>query len=542
MDLLMSLDAIIISNFGTESLSGSNPQRLNLNGRVADIQTILNYIQNDGKIVDPIVGSDRENWAATPTLNGLILTSFLNKKGYSVELINDFYREKDKFVNAVQRNPKLIAVSTSFIYSKDHLSRVVSDIRQYAPDSFIVAGGPFIYQSYLVHQRSQEPLYSSKEIQKLYLFSEDSSRPSIDLYVVSHRGENILSELLEIIHNEQSLKSIPNTAWYENNSIHFTNRIDEKVPSADCGLNIDELDDSLFLSKVMPLQASNGCPYHCAFCNFNSDRRHMFSKSIDEIIVELKAVARRGIRYVWFVDDNFMFGSGDLNKILDRLAKENPGVKWMNFIRADALRNIDYQLLRRAGCVEVRLGLESADSGVLNNMQKRANPDTYRIVIENLLKVGINCSCYFIFGFPGETLETAQRTRNFIKSIEYPELPGVMQWSLYPFMLAPLSPIFEEDKRKYYHLTGTITQWSHATMNSEQAQQEVVKTILSCEQSGAIYRSDNIPLLNTMTSQQKKSFFNVRNILARKAILKEISNTEILQAFHGVIPPNMLNV
>lgn len=533
----MSLDAIVISNFGTESLSGSNPQRLSLDGRVADIQTILNYVQNNGKIVDPVVGSDSENWAVAPTLNGLVLRSFLTRKGYSVELINDFYSEKDKFVNALRRNPKIIALSTSFVCSKDHLIRVVNDIRQYAPDSFIVAGGPFVYQSYLIYKRSTELLYRSKEIQRSYLFSEDSNRPSIDLYAVSYYGENILCELLAIMDNGQSPKSIPNTAWYENNSIHFAHRIDERAPNDECSLNLDELDDSIFSSKVMSMQASNGCPYHCAFCNFTKDSRFVFSKSIDEIIVELKAVARRGIRYVLFVDDNFMFGSGDLNKNLARLADENPGIEWMSLIRADALKNIDYQLLRSAGCVEVRLGLESADPGILHNMQKRATPGTYRMVIENLLKVGINCSCYFIFGFPGETSETAQRTRDFIKSIEYPDLQGIMQWSFYPFMLAPLSPIFEEKQRKLYGLTGALSHWSHATMNSEQADQEVIKTFLSCERSSAIYRSDNIPMLNSITSKQKKAFFNVRNLLSKKAILGEPSSTEILQAFREVIPP-----
>jgi anaerobic magnesium-protoporphyrin IX monomethyl ester cyclase len=529
MDFRMPLDAIIISNFGTESFSGSNPQRLSLNGRVADIQTILNYIQNDGKIVDPTVGSDRENWTAAPTLNGLILTSFLTSKGYSVELVNDFYREKDKFINAVRHNPKLIAVSTSFIYSKDHLIRVVRNIRQYAPDSFIVAGGPFVYQSYLIHKRSNEPLYSSKEIQQFYLFF-DNNQPAIDLYVVSHRGENILCDLLAILRNGQSPKSIPNTAWYENNSVHFTNHVDETVPIEDYGLNWNNLDDSLFSSKVVPMQTSNGCPYRCAFCNFASDRRLVFSKSPNQVILEIKAAARRGVKYVWFVDDNFMLGAGDLNNILHQLAAENLGVSWMSFIRANGLKNVDYQLLRRAGCVEVQLGLESAD------------PDTYRMVIENLLKVGINCSCYFLFGFPGETAETAQRTRDFIMSIEYPELDGIMRWSLYPFTLAPLSPIFEEGQRNRYGLTGTLTHWSHATMNSEQAQQEVVKTLLVTERSGAIYRSDNIPLLNTMTSKQKKAFFTVRNILSKKAMLRELHSTEIAQAFREAMPTSIWNV
>ena len=537
----MPLDAIVISNFGTESLSGSNPQRLRLDGRIADLQTVINYVKHNGKVVDPIAGSNCENWAATPTLNGLILTSFLNRSGYTTELINDFYREKEKFINALRQSPRLIALSTSFIYTKEHFIHFVKDIRNYAPDAFIVAGGPFIYQSYLIHKRSNETHYSSKEMKHTYLFFENT-QPSIDLYVVSHRGENIICEVLANLRKGKSPKTIPNIAWYENGIAHFTKRVKEDLSIDNYDPNWDEFDESIFSSKVIPMQASNGCPYRCAFCNFTNDRRFVFSKSLDNIIHELKTVAKHGIRYVWFVDDNFMLGTNNLNAILLRLANENPGIKWMNFIRADALMNIDYQLLRRSGCIEVRLGLESADPGILHNMQKQADPDTYRLVIENLLKVGINCSCYFIFGFPGETKETAQRTRDFIKSIEQLEFDGVMCWSLYPFMLAPLSPIFEEDQRQRYGLTGYLSQWSHATMNSEQAQQEVAETILSCEKSGAIYRSDNMALLEKMTTEQKKAFFILRNNLAKKAVLGKLDRNEALDAFNDVIPYNIKNI
>ena len=535
----MSLDAIIISNFTTESISASNPHRLSLNGRIADIQTIINYLQHNGKIEDPIVGSDRENWSSAPTLNGVRLASFLNQRGYSTELINDFYRDREQFVRAIRRNPRLIAVSTSFVCSKDHLINVVKDIRQQAPDAFIVAGGPFIYQSYLIHERSRESIYSSKEIRQTYLFF-DNNQPAIDIYVVSQRGENILCELLAALRNNQSLKAIPNTALYENGSVRFTKRVDEHTKIEDCFVNWDKIDKSIFSSKVVPIQASIGCPYRCAFCNFTKDRRFILSKPLDQVILELKQVTQYGVQYVWFVDDNFLLGASDLNTSLKRLAEENFGIKWMSFIRADALKNVDYKLLRRAGCNEVQLGLESADPGVLRNMNKKADPDTYRTVIKNLLEVGINCSCYFIFGFPGETAETAQRTRDFIQSIEYPELEGVMRWSLYPYLLVPLSPIFEEEQRRRYGLNGSLSNWSHSTMNTEQARQEVAKTILSCERSGAIYRSDNLSLLDAMTNEQKKLFYTVRNVLSKKAMVEKLHSSEIIQAFSKVITNDML--
>ena len=39
------------------------------------------------------------------------------------------------------------------------------------------------------------------------------------------------------------------------------------------------LPDSVFESKVIPMQASAGFPYHCAFCNFTRDRRLTYSSS-----------------------------------------------------------------------------------------------------------------------------------------------------------------------------------------------------------------------------------------------------------------------
>jgi anaerobic magnesium-protoporphyrin IX monomethyl ester cyclase len=531
----MPLDALIISHFGPESISASSLQKLSLDGHIADIQTIINYVQNNGKIVDPVIGTDKENWSAAPTLNGVVLSEFLNHHGYSTELINDFYRDKEQFTEALRLNPRIIVVSTSFVYSRDHLVKFINDIRQQAPDAFIVAGGPFVYRSYLIHQRSDESIYSTKEIQQFYLFF-DNIQPAIDHYVVSLRGEAILCELINALRNNKSLKEIPNTAYYEYGSAYFTKRMEENVRVADFFLSWDKLDKSFFSAKVVSMQASIGCPYQCAFCNFNRGHRLVLSKPLDQVILELKEVAQQGVKYVWFVDDNFMLGTGNLNTILARFVEENIGIKWMSYIRADALKNVDYQLLRRSGCVEVQLGLESADPSILSNMQKKADPFTYRTVVENILKEGINCACYFIFGFPGETEETAQRTREFIQNIEDLKLEGALQWSFYPFMLLPLSPIFEEEQRKRFGITGCLTRWSHATMNTNQALQEIQKTIISLTQSGAMYRSDNLALLNTMSTEQKKAFYAVRNALSKRAITETLQSDDVIRAFIPVLP------
>lgn len=63
------------------------------------------------------------------------------------------------------------------------------------------------------------------------------------------------------------------------------------------------------------------------------------------------------------------------------------------------------------------MGIESADNTILNNIKKRVNIDTIRKAIEIANKHGIQCQGYFIFGLPGETLESIEKTISFAKSV-----------------------------------------------------------------------------------------------------------------------------
>jgi hypothetical protein len=67
----LALDAIIIADSGIDSLSGTNPLKLKIDGKIADIQTVLNFVKNNGQIVHPIEGDRVMSWASAPKLNGI---------------------------------------------------------------------------------------------------------------------------------------------------------------------------------------------------------------------------------------------------------------------------------------------------------------------------------------------------------------------------------------------------------------------------------------------------------------------------------------
>ena len=530
----LGLDAIIISDLGRASSSDTNPLSLKLDGRPGTIQAVLNYLEHQGRIVPPIHDDGKMSWWSAPRLNGISLLSHLIRQGFDVELITKYYKDRDYFCQLLQHTPRSVIISTTFIQTKEALGKLVDDIRSLAPDITIIVGGTLIYMSYLMLQRSHEKNYVTESAKNDFLFF-NQDEPSVDLYIISLLGEQILCEALKRIKKNQSWDNLPNTARFVGKNYHFTKRIDDVSNAGEVHIDWKALPDAIFRSGVVPMQASKGCPYRCAFCNFIKDRRMIFRKPVKRIVDELKAVSHRGVRYVRFVDDNFRLGSPNLNSFCQRLIDEGIKVRWMSMIRANTLRDVDVELLRRAGCIEVQLGLESADPQILRNMNKKATPTLYARVVKKVLAAGINCSCYFLFGFPGETDETALRTREFIKSIEHPELEGLLSWNLFTFGLAPLSPVYELEMREKYELTGYMDDWKHSTMDSQQAKEHAKKAFLELENSCPIYRGDNLNILLSLAPHQRKNFFITRHKLLKSTLKGEVNKDHIIQSFTKIL-------
>ncbi len=534
----MALDAVIISDSGSDSLSSTNPLRLNLEGRTADIQVVQNYLTHGGRIQIPIEGDHQRSWASAPKLNGIYLFNYLTKNKFNVGLIDSYYQELDHFKQLLHRNPPVVIISTTFIPGKQNLIKLVAHIRELAPDVFVIVGGPLVYTSYLMLQRTREPDYDTRSAINEFLFLGTDNEPAADLYIISLRGEQLLGDILGRFQANRGIDDIPNSARWIGNEYRFTKRIDDIKGAEEFPVDWQTLPDDLFRAGVVPIQASNGCPYHCTFCNFTKDRRLTWVKSTTRLVAEMKAVQARGARYAWFVDDNFRLGKGDLETVCRRFIDEGLGLKWMTFVRASTLAHADTDLLRQAGCIEVQLGLESADPLVLKNMNKKASPELYERVLRKLLGSGINCSCYFIFGFPGETEESAQHTRDFIKSFDDRDYEGSLCWSMFPFTLIPLSPVYEPALRKKYGISGYLHQWQHATMNSQEAREQLLRTFLEIENSGPIYRGDNQDIFQRLGPSGRRKFEATRHQLSKKALTGDLETENILQTFRQVLPPS----
>ncbi len=176
-----------------------------------------------------------------------------------------------------------------------------------------------------------------------------------------------------------------------------------------------------FFVKTPPVAmvtSSRGCPYSCTFCASPAfyEKRIRF-RSPKNVVNEIKwLVEEYGVREVQFADDNVTLKRAHIEEICNLLIENNIKISlcFTNGIRADKIDDELMQLMHKAGCYYVSLGIESANPQILKNIKKSETIETIEAAIDIVRRSGILCGGLFIFGLPGETKETIKETYNFI--------------------------------------------------------------------------------------------------------------------------------
>jgi len=404
-----------------------------------------------------------------PYLAGIYLYNFLTRRGVDCGLINFLDLELEQFEKLLQEDPKVIALSTTFMTSITMVKSVTEIIRKYAPDVPLVLGGPLVYNSYFLYKMKGTD-YDVDSCTQDYFFvnQQKSLYEDIDIFVVEEQGEKTLFQIVTSIRDGRDTASISNIGYYNGiNELLFSERKPEDNSFDEDIINWSDVSNE-YLYPIFPVRGSRGCPYNCAYCNFCNGRKFRL-KSADIIAQEVKALVDTGrVRMIRFTDDNLFLTRNHVEEYCSKLIATGKEFKWNSFIRASSITKENVQLLKESGCVLAQIGMESGSRKILQGMNKKDTPEHYLEVIDLLNTHGISTQLYFIVGFPGETEETMQETITMINQFSH-EGPGINTIMIFPFVLAPLSPIYMPKNRKKHNLQGYMTEWSHDTMNFQQA-------------------------------------------------------------------------
>jgi p-methyltransferase len=330
-----------------------------------------------------------------------------------------------------------------------------------------------IFNSYAIY-RLKDTDYDTVSCAQDYFFvnQEKHFREDIDVFVIDEQGESTLARLARRIKNGQDYSDLSNIAYYRNDRLVITNRVPEDNSFAEDLIDWEHTPRQ-YLHPVFPMRGSRGCPFKCGFCNFGPGRAFRL-KPPEIFSKEIEALVNTGIvKVIRFTDDNLFLDRKQAETYCRHILKSAPGVQWTSFIRASSITRDNVTLLKDSGCVLAQIGIESGDRNILKAMNKRATPEMYLEAIDLLNSQGISTQLYIIIGYPRETRETIENTVALLNQFSH-EGPAINQLLVFPFMFAPLSPVYEPAERRKYSLSGYMQNWTHQTMTSREALEQAL--------------------------------------------------------------------
>jgi anaerobic magnesium-protoporphyrin IX monomethyl ester cyclase len=217
-------------------------------------------------------------------------------------------------------------------------------------------------------------------------------------------------------------------------------------------------------------ESVRGCPYRCSFCNypFLFDDNKFRTKSAGKIAADWAHYTSHGVKTITCLDSLFTMPKRRLVELCDQLLREGTEVDWICYARADDLADLETcRLMRRAGCIQVQIGLESGNQRQLDNMNKKCTVEQNRIALENCRKAGIASVTTVIIGFPGETPDSIDDTFRLLK-----ETPPDLYYAAAFNTRFEYVPILEKEQAERFGLQtlrgghSSIPYWRHDSMSS----------------------------------------------------------------------------
>jgi len=205
------------------------------------------------------------------------------------------------------------------------------------------------------------------------------------------------------------------------------------------------------------LMTSRGCPYNCSFCSNKllTGRKYQF-RTIAQVRQELEHVIEKyHPKYLNVADANFLANRNKALEIAELIKSYNIPWGCEGLISA-----IDKELVEKlidCGCNTLCFGIESGNQIRLEKLNKKITLAQIEKASKILNKYGMKWKTFFIVGFPDDTLEEMEETRQFALKIK----PSYI--SLNSFVPLPGTDIYNtlaQDSNKYLKELGECNQLS----------------------------------------------------------------------------------
>ncbi len=172
------------------------------------------------------------------------------------------------------------------------------------------------------------------------------------------------------------------------------------------------------------LQFSRGCPFQCEFCDIIvTFGRRPRVKTSNQVLAELDAIRKSGMRIVFVVDDNLIGNKKVIKQVLrDVIAWQEKHNYYLTFFTEASIDLADdaelMELMTRANFIATFIGIESPDEASLREAKKFQNVRSGGTLLEKVRRIqdaGMEVWCGMIMGFDHDDPTIFDRQIEFIQ-------------------------------------------------------------------------------------------------------------------------------
>lgn len=281
--------------------------------------------------------------------------------------------------NILQENPQIVGLGV-YIWNVNEITEVAQIIKRVSPKTIVIIGGPEV----------------SYEYEEMDIFKEAD-------YLICGEGEKIFPLLIEKIMAGESPKQ---KVWKGN--------IDDLNSLI---LPYDEYTPEDIAHRIIYVESSRGCPFHCEFC-LSAIKPDVRFFDRERFLNEMKKLIQRGAKNFTFVDRTFNIREEHALEIIQfflNYAKENMRIHFE--IVPDKLSNRILEEFKKfpKGVLHLEVGLQTINPKTQELISRRQNlSKTYEVLKFLKEQTGAKIHADLVAGMPAETWESFRDGFNFL--------------------------------------------------------------------------------------------------------------------------------
>lgn len=228
--------------------------------------------------------------------------------------------------------------------------------------------------------------------------------------------------------------------------------------------------------RIASFQSHRGCPFLCKYCSDGYEKvlypeskqkkTDIELRDINDLLEEMISVTKKYfLDLLKFCDATWNTDKNYVKKFCEKKNQLNFSTEFFANIHANIVDDEMFNLMKKANCNSIGLGIESGSPKILKQIGKGTTRETIYNAVCLAKKNGIFTRGYFILGMPDETEEDLKLTDEFAENLDLDEYgftilcpyPGTEMFSSYNNELSNIDwSTTDEYTNNFWH-TKTLT-------------------------------------------------------------------------------------